>query len=250
MCSAVAGHETAGQLVTKPHTVQGWEHRPFQIRRVAMDRSDDVAIEHRTIQVCAECCRGAEYRQRGLAEHRPIQFRELRFPPFAHRAFGCLGTGAVDEAWKTHDQCCFDRGRYGSPTACRATLIRNPGDTKADPSRVLGSSLGVRMAVATVGSNIAPFNSEPSCVSYPSPTAPLAVWGTGAVDEAWKTHDRGRLDRGRCGGRTAYREHHQKPTPGDTEDDPFVINGVDGVIHALSTAAIPQSIKSRWSKGG
>ena len=39
-------------------------------------------------------------------EHRPIQTgAELRFPPFAHRAFGCWGTGAVDEAWKTHRRC-------------------------------------------------------------------------------------------------------------------------------------------------
>ena len=52
-------------------------------------------------------------------EHRPIQTGvELRFPPFAHRAFGFLGTGAVDEAWKTRNvRTLFeigyaDRGGY------------------------------------------------------------------------------------------------------------------------------------------
>ena len=37
------------------------------------------------------------------------------------------------------------------------------------------------------GWNIAPFKPGPSCVSHPSPTAPSASWGTGTVDEAWKT---------------------------------------------------------------
>ena len=139
------------------------------------------------------------------------------------------------------------------------------------------------------GPNIAPFNSGSSCVSHPSPTAPLAVWGTGAVDEAWKTRrhcrlvrggdgirivgatvgsniapfnfgpsvadvrstggtvrtehrpnqfrgpscDSRRFDRCRGGGRTAYQEHHQKQTPGETKTDHLVINGT--ALTGLST---------------
>ena len=62
----------------------------------------------------------------------------------------------------------------------------------------------------------------------------LAVWGTGAVDEAWKTHDRCRFGRGR-GGPAGPRvdSHHQTTTPGDTKVDPFVINGT--ALTGLST---------------
>ena len=46
-----------------------------------------------------------------LIEHRPIQSgAELRFPPLRPPRLGCLGTGAVDEAWKTHDRWRFCRG--------------------------------------------------------------------------------------------------------------------------------------------
>ena len=70
---------------------------------------------------------------------------------------------------------------------------------------------------ARPGQNIAPFKPVPSCVSHPLPTAPLAVWGTGAVDEAWKTHSRGALfgvghaDRG--GNRRDRTSPHSKPGP-------------------------------------
>ena len=67
----------------------------------------------------------------------------------------------------------------------------------------------------------------------PSPTAPSAVWGTGAVDEAWKTHDRCRFGRGRFGSLTECQEHHQKLTPGDTKPTPSLIDGA--ALPGLST---------------
>ena len=67
--------------------------------------------------------RGAEDRRPVWTEHRPIQIEaELRFPPFAHRAFGLSGTGAVDEAWKTRCRSRLGPGRCGSRTG------RAPGD--------------------------------------------------------------------------------------------------------------------------
>ena len=47
-------------------------------------------------------------------EHRPNQSgAELRFPPLRPPRLGCFsGTGAVDEAWKTHNRrCACSRGR-------------------------------------------------------------------------------------------------------------------------------------------
>ena len=113
--------------------------------------------EHRPIQYRTEPC-GRGYRRHGTGmKHRPIQFgAELRFPPFAHRAFGFMGTGAVDEAWK---------------------------------------------------------NAEP-----PVPCSRLV------------------------------KRHHQELTPRRHENRPLIDqwHGVDGVIHALSTATIPK----QSSRGG
>ena len=91
----------------------------------------------------------------------------------------------------------------------------------------------LRIPAATVGTEHRLIQLWPSCVSHPSPTAPLAVWGTVAVDEAWKTHYRCRF--GRVGSAAGPRIENTigSPTPGDTEADSFVINGT--ALTGLST---------------
>ena len=81
---------------------------------------------------------------RSGTEHRPIQFlAELRFPPFAHRAFGYLGDRrrgrSVENArplsllagvgWATGPSV---KRHYGKPT---------PGDMKTDPLSINGTAL-------------------------------------------------------------------------------------------------------------
>ena len=73
---------------------------------------------------------------------------------------------------------------------------------------VVAQEEGVPRATAAPGPNIAPFKTGPRC-------------------------DRCRFGRGRCSGRTAYKEHHRKLTPGDAKADPFVIN--DTALTGLST---------------
>ena len=102
------------------------------------------------------CGRGAGDTSRGTEREAARPVRNPRFPPPAHRRLLSEGIAPVDSPWKPRRRWCAAR--------CR-----------------------VRIAEAPVGSNIAPFKPGPSCVSHPSPTAPLAVWGIGTVDEAWKT---------------------------------------------------------------
>ena len=72
-------------------------------------------------------------------------------------------------------------------------------------------STEVQRTGARCGRNIAPFKSRQSCVSHPSPTAPLVLWRTGTVDEAWKTRCRSRLGPGRCGSRTGRQATSSEP---------------------------------------
>ena len=214
-------------------------------------------------------------------EHRPIQSgAELRFPPLRPPRLGGLGTGAVDEAWKTHDRRALVRGAQRGPADkhrpfhslpnprrrspdSQVAVVKGwitPSTPLADAWRTGGCCLmehrpiqsgaelrfpplrpprlrffwgsapwtkrgktrrlcalfwvggGIRSrrqrgrniarfklvwlwvdvgrSGAPCGRNIAPINPEPSCVSHPSTTAPRLISGTGAVDEAWKTHER------------------------------------------------------------
>ena len=174
------------------------------------------------------------------------------------------GTGAVDEAWKTRQRRCivrgWARGRSGNRRHRTSPHSKFPGercrcaeywprdlDTTSPHSIRAGPFADAREPAVRSGRNIAPFSSGPSCVFHPSPTAPSAVWGTGAVDEAWKTHDRCRFGRGRFGSRTAYREH-QKQTPYDTKADAFVINGT--ALTGLSTLCPRRRSPTNKRRGG
>ncbi|MCY4056561.1 MAG: hypothetical protein OXG44_01035, partial [Gammaproteobacteria bacterium] len=68
------------------------------------------------------------------------------------------------------------------------------GRTEHRPFQIGPEMADLRRMVAQSRQNIAPFRSRRwrgwSCVSHPSTTAPRFFRGTGAVDEAWKTHDR------------------------------------------------------------
>ena len=88
------------------------------------------------------------------------------------------------------------------------------------PIRVGPSVADVESTGGAVWTNIAPFKPGPSCVSHPPPTAPLAIWGTGAVDEAWKTHDRCRSGRGRCGSEPHVQRTPSEAGPGRHENRP------------------------------
>ena len=168
-------------------------------------------LQSRALRPCSTNCQ-LHRQQQGLAghraptttvgsEHRPIQSgAELRFPPFAHRAFGCLGDRrrgrSVENArpprpvsgWGRHPDCGGSRRDRRSPhsTSGRASPgCRGPGDQS--------------------GRNIAPFKPGRSCVSPPFAHRAFGCLGSCAVDEAWKTHDRCRLGSGRgrhrdCGG--------------------------------------------------
>ena len=77
---------------------------------------------------------------------------------------------------------------------------------------------------ALSGRNIALFDPVPSCVSHPSTTAPRLISGTGAVDEAWKTHDRLCFVRGgRSGPADEHRPFHSSPDSSANSTDTVVM---------------------------
>ena len=86
-------------------------------------------------------------------------------------------------------------------------------------------------------------------VAFPT-LRPPRLWlfgGTGAVDEAWKTHRRCRFGRGRERPDRVSRAIVRSRPQGGTKADPLdQWHGGDGVVHALSTATIP----SQSSRGG
>jgi hypothetical protein len=45
-----------------------------------------------------------------------------------------LGTGAVDDAWKTHAGIALVEDGSAAGRRVLGDIIRNPGDTKTDPS--------------------------------------------------------------------------------------------------------------------
>ena len=94
--------------------------------------------EHRPIQVRAEHCRSPEHRRRSLDGTSPHSNRcRVAFPTLRPPRLRLFGSGAVDEAWKTHDRCRSGRGRGRSRTACPATSSEaDPGATREPtPSR-------------------------------------------------------------------------------------------------------------------
>ena len=152
-----------------------------------------------------------------------------------------------------------DGGRAKSGPGQRSRLLQPPARCRplVPHSRADAVAKAVRVSAATVGIEHRPIQTgvegladvrKPGAavwtehrpiqfgrVAFPTLRPPRlsAVRGTGAVDEAWKTHGRCRSGQCRCGSRTEYQEHHQELTPGDTKADPFVINGT--ALTGLST---------------
>ena len=99
-------------------------------------------MEHRPIQLRTECHQGAEGRHRYLTEHRPTIGAELRFPPFAHRAFRLIGDRRRGRSVENARPLSLDRGRFGSQTAWRAISSDNdPGDIGPTPLVINGTAL-------------------------------------------------------------------------------------------------------------
>ena len=110
-------------------------HRPIQLAR---------GLEHRPIQSSGRALSKCEVPAARLGEHRPIQTGAgLRFPPFAHRAFGCLGDRrrgrSVENARPLSLWSGWGRQPDRVPGDTRQWL--SPGDTKADPLSINGTAL-------------------------------------------------------------------------------------------------------------
>ena len=117
----------------------------------------------------------------------------------------------MDVAWKTHDRCRFSRRRRADGAEERfSTGCPRPRSPRTAKRRWAGGGKrGARIGAqpqcrprrrarfSCPERNIARLNPGRVAFPTPSPTAPRFLRGTGAVDVAWKTHDRCRFSRRR-----------------------------------------------------
>ena len=71
-----------------------------------------------------DVARGSSVQLDDVQTIRRVYWAELRFPPFARRAFGLVGDGTVDEAWKTHGRCHLGRVQRGSRNRVSSDIVR------------------------------------------------------------------------------------------------------------------------------
>ena len=185
--------------------------RPPRLRLMGTGTEDDAWKTRKLRCTCSgwsNCGCGGNRRDRTSPHSNQggVAFPTLR-PP---RLWFCRGPAPWTKRGKRAAAVALVQvGAAAGPGTWRHRQKPNRGDTKTDPLQISGAALTgiehrpiqcadresteVQRTGARSGRNIAPFKSRQSCVSHPSTTAPLVLWRTGTVDEAWKTPRRRRF---------------------------------------------------------